>query len=99
MSPIRRRGISLDTQTREAVLGLVFTGGTALAGLILVFLGAVFTSYDSYQPDQQTDVAAKCKRRALLSLIGFLSALEAAFPLRTNCLHHSSGIRQKVRLP
>jgi hypothetical protein len=62
----------------DKILELTFTGGTALAGLILVFLGAVFTSFDSYHPDQQADVAAKYKNRALISLIGFLSALVSA---------------------
>jgi hypothetical protein len=67
-----------DADTTKVILDEVFAGATALAGLILVFLGAVFTSYDSYQPDQQADVAAKYKNRALISLIGFLSALVSA---------------------
>ena len=73
MMPVsgRRRGGAALPANTDKILELVFTGGTALAGLILIFLGAVFTSYDSYQPEQQADVAIKYKNRALISLIGF----------------------------
>jgi hypothetical protein len=68
----------LDEQTREAILGLIFTGGTALGGLILVFLGSVVAAFDSYDTTQQRAVRHKYRVRARTALIGFLFALAAA---------------------
>jgi len=68
----------LDEQTKEAILGLIFTGGTALGGLILVFLGSVVAAFDSYDTTQQRAVRQKYRVRARTALIGFLSALAAA---------------------
>jgi hypothetical protein len=62
----------------DKILELVFTGGAALAGLILVFLGALFTSFDSYDPEVQAAVRKKYRRRARVALSGFIAALASA---------------------
>jgi hypothetical protein len=56
----------------------LFAGGTALAGLVLVFLGGILTAYDSYETEDKSAVAATYKRRAWLAFAGFLFALLAA---------------------
>lgn len=52
--------------------------GTALAGLVLVFLGNVSSGFDSYQPQERRAVVDKYRRRARFALIAFLLALGAA---------------------
>jgi hypothetical protein len=37
----------------DKILELVFSGGTALAGLILVFLSASLASFDTYTPTEK----------------------------------------------
>jgi hypothetical protein len=68
----------LDQQTRAAVLGLIFSGGTALAGLVLVFLGAISTAFDSYGRVDRNSARQKYRPRARLALGGFGSSLCAA---------------------
>lgn len=64
------------------VAGQVTTAGTALAGLILVFLGNIFTSFNSYDADQQSSVKRKYRMRGLMALAGFvMSLLTAVFGL------------------
>jgi hypothetical protein len=46
------------------VSGDVVSASTALAGLILVFLGATSTSYDSYQATERGAVRSRYQRRA-----------------------------------
>jgi hypothetical protein len=67
----------VDAHT-EKVLELVFQGGVALAGLILVFLGYILTAFDSYDTGGKKAVFAKYRTRAIQSLIGFAAALFAA---------------------
>ena len=43
----------------DKILELVFSGGTALAGLILVFLGASLASFDTYTPVEKGSVRSK----------------------------------------
>jgi hypothetical protein len=62
----------------EKILELVFQGGVALAGLILVFLGFVFTAFDAYDEEQKKSVRKKYHARATQSLIGFVAALLSA---------------------
>jgi hypothetical protein len=62
----------------EKILELIFTGGTALAGLILVFLGALLTSFDGYGAEGQSAVRRKYQHRAWLALSGFVAALISA---------------------
>lgn len=58
--------------------GQIMSAGTALAGLILVFLGSVFTAYDSYDRTEKAAVKSKYLTRALIAFLGFLAAVVAA---------------------
>jgi hypothetical protein len=60
------------------VMGEVAGSATALAGLILVFLGAVATTFDSYQKAEQNSVKARYQRRAWFAFVGFVFALVSA---------------------
>lgn len=60
--------------------GNIGTAAAALAGLLLVFLAAVSTSFHSYDPEDKPAVRDKYHGRALLALIGFFLAL-AAVPI------------------
>jgi hypothetical protein len=72
---------------KNSLIGLLFSGGTSLAGLILVFLGAALAGYDSYDAVAQQAVRAKYKRRGRLALAGFILAmLSAVFALTANWL-------------
>jgi len=62
----------------QVVIELVFSGATALAGLILVFLGSVLAAFESYEEVAKSAVRSKYRWRARLSLGGFLAALLAA---------------------
>ena len=62
----------------DSVINQLFSGGTALAGLVLVFLGGVLAAFDSYETQQKNAVRDKYKKRAWLSLLGFSTALIAA---------------------
>jgi hypothetical protein len=53
----------LTAADAEKVRELVFSGGTALAGLILVFLGAIFTSFDGFQPRRRNGISSSPKKR------------------------------------
>ena len=60
------------------VAGEVVGAGTALAGLILVYLGAVAAGYDAYQPAEKRTVKSRFQKRALAAFVGFILALIAA---------------------
>jgi hypothetical protein len=60
------------------IAGDVITGATALAGLILVYLGSIATGYGSYDVTQQHSVMAAYQRRAWFGFVGFVLALLAA---------------------
>jgi hypothetical protein len=62
----------------DKILELIFTGGTALAGLILVFLGASLAHFDTYTAIEKGDVRPKYRKRAYTALAGFLAALLSA---------------------
>jgi hypothetical protein len=68
MPPIDLRGLAGD----------LFTGGTALAGLILVFLGGILSAYDSFPAEDKNFVRHRYRRNGTLALGGFLAALVAA---------------------
>lgn len=53
----------------------VVASATALAGLILVFLGAIGTAFDSYQKQEQNAVRTRYQRRAWFAFVGFALAL------------------------
>ena len=58
--------------------GDIIGSGVALAGLILVFLGAISTSFNSYQKQEQNSVRGRYQKRAWFAFVGF-------------CLRSSSG--------
>lgn len=58
-----------------ALSGDVIAAGTALGGLILVYLGSVAAGYASYEKTQQSAVRAVFQRRAWFAFIGILFAL------------------------
>jgi peptidoglycan/LPS O-acetylase OafA/YrhL len=58
--------------------GDVIQGATALAGLLLVYLGSVATSYSAYEKAQQASVRASFGRRAWFACIGTVLAILAA---------------------
>jgi membrane protein YqaA with SNARE-associated domain len=75
------------TSTIE-LAGDVVTAATALAGLLLVFMGAVAASFDSYQPQERKAVAGRYQRRAWFAFIGFvLAILSAVLALLAKWLH------------
>jgi hypothetical protein len=49
--------------------------GTALGGLLLVFIGLSVTAYESFDPLDRPAVLWKFRRRAYLALSGFIFAL------------------------
>lgn len=53
----------------------IVTASTALAGLILVFMGAIVTAYEAYSSVEQQHVKARYWRRACFSLVGLILAL------------------------
>jgi hypothetical protein len=72
------------------VSGDVVTAATTLAGLVLVFLGATSTSYESY-PAVMRDraIRKRFRRRAWFGFAGFALSLLAAFlALEGKWLHH-----------
>jgi divalent metal cation (Fe/Co/Zn/Cd) transporter len=68
----------LTPEDAKNILGQLFAGGTALAGLVLVFLGGVLTSYDSFDAVAKKSVRRKYRARAWLAFSGFLTALISA---------------------
>ena len=58
--------------------GDISAAGTALAGLLLVFIGAVTVGFESFEKQDQGAVLAKFRLRGWLALLGFLLALAAA---------------------
>lgn len=60
------------------LINLLFSGGTGLAGLILVFLGGIINAYESYDTVGKKAVQSKFRVRARLGLAGFLFAIISA---------------------
>jgi hypothetical protein len=65
----------VDTNT---LISLLFSGGTALAGLILVFLGGTINAYDAYDATQKPYVRKKYLLRSRLGFTGFLLSVISA---------------------
>ena len=61
-----------------SVAGDVVAAASALAGLILVYLGALVTGYSSYHPQERKSVRASHVRRARVAVGGVASSLLAA---------------------
>ena len=60
------------------IAGDVAAGATALAGLLLVYLGSLATGFGSYDTTQQHSVRASFQRRAWFGFIGLVFAIVAA---------------------
>ncbi|HZR62861.1 MAG TPA: hypothetical protein VFA80_18100 [Xanthobacteraceae bacterium] len=58
--------------------GDVIAAGTVLAGLILVYLGAVATEYASFQKTEQGAVRPVFMRRAWFAVLGIVFSIAAA---------------------
>ncbi|MCW5635706.1 MAG: hypothetical protein KIT17_20380 [Rubrivivax sp.] len=58
--------------------GDVASASTALAGLLLVFIGAVSTAYGAYEAQHQSVVRRGFLIRGSLALLGFLLSIAAA---------------------
>lgn len=61
-----------------SVSGEIVTAGTALAGLILIYIGALVTSYGSFAATEQKSVKGKFQQRAWLAFVGLFLAMLAA---------------------
>lgn len=61
-----------------AVAGEVASAGTALAGLILVYLGALVTGFDSFQPQERKSAKSRFLTRGWLAFAGIILALVSA---------------------
>lgn len=57
------------------IAGDISAAGAALAGLILVFIGAASTSFDSYDKQAQHAVRLRFQTRAWIAFVGFVFAL------------------------
>lgn len=60
------------------IAGDIAGAATALAGLLLVFIGAVTSAFDSFEPAAQSTVRGTFRWRGWLALVGFFFALGAA---------------------
>jgi hypothetical protein len=61
------------------VSGDVVAAATTLAGLVLVFLGATVSSFESYDPIQRgPTLRTRYKRRAWFTFVGFVLSLLAS---------------------
>lgn len=61
-----------------SIAGEIVGASTALAGLILVYLGGLAASYASYQPQERKSVKASHQKRAWIAFSGLALALLAA---------------------
>jgi hypothetical protein len=57
--------------------GDVASSAAALAGLLLVYLGAIIVSFDGYQATERNTVKARYRRRGWLGFAGFVFAILA----------------------
>jgi hypothetical protein len=60
------------------IAGDIVAAGTALGGLLLVFIGVVTTAFQSYDSEAKAAVKGAFQRRGILGLVGFLLSLAAA---------------------
>jgi hypothetical protein len=76
--PLNPTTAMLTIEEQRNILGQLFAGGTALAGLVLVFMGSILTAYDSFDATAKRSVRAKYQKRAWIAFLGFIAALVAA---------------------
>lgn len=60
------------------VAGEMIAAATALAGLILVYLGSLGSSFDTFETAEKNSVRAKYQRKAWIAFVGLFLALLAA---------------------
>lgn len=60
------------------ISGDVVTGATALAGLVLVYLGSVAAGYAGFDAEQQRSVRASFQARGWFAFVGMVLAIIAA---------------------
>ena len=58
--------------------GDIAAAAAALAGLLLVFLGAMAVAYEGYQPQERNTIRGRYQRRAWLAFVEFVFAIVAA---------------------
>jgi hypothetical protein len=58
--------------------GDVVTGATALAGLVLVYLGMAVSGFAGFERDQQASVRARFQVRAWFAFVGMAFSILAA---------------------
>lgn len=61
-----------------SIAGESVTAATALAGLILVYLGSLTASFSTYQPQERKSVLASFQKRAWIAFVGLVLALLSA---------------------
>jgi len=61
------------------ISGDVSSAGAALAGLLLVFMGSITTSFESYDRVAQNAVKPKYRNRIWFAFVGFALAILATF--------------------
>lgn len=59
------------------IAGDVASAASAVAGLTLVFIGAISSSFDSYQKTEQAAIRPRYQRRAWFAFAGFTLTLLA----------------------
>jgi hypothetical protein len=82
-------GLSMAIPSALEISGDIVAAATTLGGLVLVFLGATFATYESYAPVQRgRDLRARFQFRAWFIFIGFaLAVLAALLALAGKWLH------------
>lgn len=59
------------------VAGDIASAASAVAGLALVFIGIISSSFDSYQKSEQATVRSLYQRRAWIAFVGFVLTITA----------------------
>lgn len=78
----------------DMVIGMLFSGATALAGLILVFLGGTINAYESYESIEKRSVRNKFRARAWLGFAGFVFAILSALTALSLVYFDSPALEQ-----
>jgi hypothetical protein len=60
------------------ITGDLASAATALAGLVLVFMGSAAASFDAYQRQEQQAVRARFQTKAWIAFVGFILAVASA---------------------
>jgi protein-S-isoprenylcysteine O-methyltransferase Ste14 len=68
----------VGSEAIASLLGQILSAGVSLGGLILVFLGFVVSSFESYDPQEKRAVRERFAVRVWLSFAGLLASVVAA---------------------